>query len=165
MRKLIISTIIILPIILLAILLVSGAILSLVTHIYVEALEFSNNKAIVLVMEDEEHPPVYNLADDITILPVKASDRRLTYTADKEGLLDISSDGILTARFFGQTTVTVRSKENTSAIATRTVIVTDSNMTRTSMKDSRKNCPFPFFQKRQTTLRSSGKVPPQPFCK
>ncbi len=128
MRKLIISTIIILPIILLAILLVSGAILSLVTHIYVEALEFSNNKAIVLVMDDEEHPPVYNLADDITILPVKASDRRLTYTADKEGLLDISSDGILTARFFGQTTVTVRSKENTSAIATRTVIVTDSKV-------------------------------------
>ena len=68
MKKLISSTIIILPLLLLAILLVSGAVMSLLTHIYVEKVEFSDNQAIVLVMDDVEHPPTHNLGEDITII-------------------------------------------------------------------------------------------------
>ena len=56
MKKLMTSTIILLPLLLLAIMLVSGAIMSLVTHIYVEQVEFVGNGTLVLVMENEEDP-------------------------------------------------------------------------------------------------------------
>ena len=103
MKKLMISTIIILPLLLLAILLVSGAIMSLITHIYVEAVEFSANDTIVLVMNDEQNPPTYNLGEQITILPLKATNRGLEYTNYDENLLQVSEDGILTPIFYGET--------------------------------------------------------------
>ena len=46
MKKLMTSVIILLPLLILAILLVSGAILSMVTHIYVESVEFVGNGAL-----------------------------------------------------------------------------------------------------------------------
>ena len=125
MKKLISSIIIILPLLLLVILLVSGAIVSLLTHIYVEKIEFSNNEAIVLVMDDELAPPTHNLKDDITILPLKATNRDLVYTNYDSSLLQISDDGVITPLFYGETYVTVQSRENAAATATRKVIVTD----------------------------------------
>ncbi len=128
MKKLMTSTIIILPLIILAIMLVSGAIMSLVTHIYVERVEFSNNEAIVLVMNDEQNPPTHNLKADINVFPLEAPNRDIVYTDYDENLLQISDDGVITPLFYGETSVTVQSKENKAATATRKVIITDDSV-------------------------------------
>lgn len=128
MKKLMTSTIIILPLIILAIMLVSGAIMSLVTHIYVERVEFSNNEAIVLVMNDEQNPPTHNLKADINVFPLEAPNRDIVYTDYDANLLQISDDGIITPLFYGETSITVQSKENKAATATRKVIITDDSV-------------------------------------
>lgn len=128
MKKLMTSTIIILPILLLAILLVSGAIMSLIAHIYVETVEFSAKDAIILVMDDEENPPTYDLSEEITILPIKATNRDLLYTSSDTDVVEVSEDGVLTAVFYGETYVTVTSKENKAATATRKIIITDKSV-------------------------------------
>ena len=139
MKKLISSTIIILPLLLLAILLVSGAVMSLLTHIYVEKVEFSDNQAIVLVMDDVEHPPTHNLGEDITILPLEASNRDLVYTDYDEKLVEVSEKGIITPKFYGETYITVESKENKDAKATRKVIITDTSVHALQFNDYEKD--------------------------
>ena len=125
MKKLMTSTIIILPLILLAILLVSGAILSFSVHIYVETVELSNKDTIILVMDNESNVPTYNLGNEVTILPIKATNQKLNYTSENENVVTIDNNGIIHANFYGETYVTVTSKENLAASATRKVIVTD----------------------------------------
>ena len=123
MKKLMTSTIIILPLLLLAILLVSGAILSLVTHIYVESVEFSKKDAIVLVM-DEDHRQTYNCMDEINVFPINAKNQDLTFTSSNEEVAQVSPQGIVTPVFYGETYITVQSRENLAAVAKRKVIVT-----------------------------------------
>ncbi len=125
MKKLMTSTIILLPLLLLAILLVSGAITSLLTHIYVETVEFSRENAIVLVMTDEKDPPKYDISPEVTVLPLKATNRALDYSIDNEDLVKVDENGVVTAVFYGETYVTVTSEENSAAVAKRKIIVTD----------------------------------------
>ncbi len=128
MRKLMISTIIIMPLLLLTIMLVSGAIMSLITHIYVESIEFPDDSAIILVMNDQANPPTYNLGKEITILPIKASNKDLVYSTSSDGIIRVSDDGVITPIFYGETYITVKSKENKAATATRKVIITDTSV-------------------------------------
>lgn len=135
MKKLMISTIIVLPLLLLAILLISGAIMSMLTHIYVDSIEFTSNEAIILVMDNEKNPPKYNLSEDITILPLKASDRNLIYSSNDNALIEISGDGVITAKGYGETYITVTSEENRAASAKRKVIITDESVHELKMND------------------------------
>ncbi len=135
MKKLMTSTIILLPILLLAILLVSGAIMSMVTHIYVESVEFVDEKPIVLVMSDETDPPTYDLSPDITVLPLKAKNRDLKYETDDESLITVDEKGVVKAVYYGETYVTVASKENKAISAKRKVIVTDREVHKIVMKE------------------------------
>lgn len=128
MKKLMTCTIILLPLLILAIMLVSGAILSLFTHIYVESVEFSENDALVLVMKDESEPPTYDLGEKINILPLKAPNRNVRYKSDDESLVRVNENGVVTAVFYGETYITVTSVENEAATAKRKVIVTDSSV-------------------------------------
>ena len=142
MKKLISSTIIILPLLLLAILLVSGAVMGLLTHIYVEKVEFSNNEAIVLVMNDEKNPPKYNLKESVNIFPLEAKNRNLIFTNYNEDLLQISEDGIVTPKFYGETNVTVASMENEKATDTRKIIITDTSVHALELND----CPQDLYE-------------------
>lgn len=53
-----------------------------------------------------------------TIFPVVAYDAALVYTSSDEGIVTVSSTGLVTAVGEGTAVVTVKAKENTSAIAT-----------------------------------------------
>ena len=128
MKKLMSATIILLPLIILAIMLVSGAIMSLTTHIYVEKVEFSDQNAIILVMDDESNPPTYDLSSEINIFPAKAQKRDIVFASKDESLVKVNEEGLITAVFYGETYVTVQSVENKAAIATRKVIVTDDSV-------------------------------------
>ena len=123
MKKLMTSTIILLPLLILAIMLVSGAIMSLVTHIYVESVEFVQNETLVLVMSDEEMPPEKQL--EVNILPLKAENRGVRYSIEDESIASVDENGVITANYFGETYVTVVSEENAAATAKRKVLVTD----------------------------------------
>ncbi len=131
MKKLMVSTIIILPLILLAIMLVSGAILALVTHIYVEAVEFVGNGTLVLVMPDEELPPQQQV--EVNVLPLKAGNRGLHFASEDESIVTISDDGVVTAKYYGETYITVTSAENKAATAKRKVRVTDTSVHKIEM--------------------------------
>lgn len=125
MKKLMTSTIIVLPLILLAILLVSGAIMSMTSHIYVERLEISETKALVLEMPDEQNPPTYDLMNEVIVLPLQASNRELIFYSDNEDIVKINEEGIITAVSYGSTFVHATSKENKAATDVREIIVTD----------------------------------------
>ncbi len=128
MKKLMTSTIIILPLILLAIMLVSGAVLPLITHIYVDNVEFTAKDALVLVMKDESDPPTYDLGAEVNVLPIQAPNRGVEFESADESVVRVSADGVVTAAYYGETYVTVRSAENSAKTARRKVIVTDSSV-------------------------------------
>ncbi len=136
MKKLMTSVIILLPLLILAILLVSGAILSLVTHIYVESVEFVGNGALVLRMEDEAAPPTKQL--EVNVLPLKAENRGLVYTVENENIATVDANGVVTAKFYGETYVTVTSAENKAASARRAVVVTDVSVHKLELNEDRK---------------------------
>ena len=123
MKKLMISTIILLPLLLLAITLVSGAIASVLTHIYVESVEFTQNDTLVLVMDDEENPPTEQL--EVNVFPLKASNRDIVFSVDDENIASVDENGKLVAKYYGTTYVTVTSAENRQVSAKRAVRVTD----------------------------------------
>ncbi len=126
MKKLMISTIILLPLLILAIMLVSGAIMSLVTHIYVESIEFVQDDTLVLVLKDEAAPP--SAKCEVNILPLKATNRDIVFESKDQSIVTIDSEGVVTAKYFGETYVTVSSKENKAAVAQRKVLVTDNEV-------------------------------------
>ena len=142
MKKLISSAIIILPLLLLAILLVSGAIMGLLTHIYVEKVEFADNEAIIIVMEDEKEPPKYNLSEEINIFPLEATNRNLVYTGYDENVVEVNEEGIVTPVFYGETYITVQSKENKAATASRKIIITDTSVHALKFN----NCPTDLYE-------------------
>lgn len=133
MKKLMTSTIILLPLIILAIMLVSGAIMSLITHIYVESVEFVEKEDLVLVMKDENAPPSSTVA--VNVLPLKAENREVIFSADDENIITVDQNGTVTAKFFGETYVSVASAENAAATAKRKVIVTDNTVHAIEIKE------------------------------
>ncbi len=126
MKKLMTSAIIILPLIILAILLVSGAIKSLFTHIYVESVEFTDAETLTLVMDDEENPPSGQL--EVNVFPLKAANRDIVFSMGDEKIATVDANGKVVAKYYGTTTVTVTSVENKTKFAQKRVIVTDSRV-------------------------------------
>ena len=126
MKKLMTSTIILLPLLILAVMLVSGAIMSLITHIYVESVEFGENDTLVLVMSDEQSRPTEQL--EVNVLPLKAANRGLVYSTENEDIVTVDENGVVTAQYYGETYITVTSAENKAATAKRKILVTDTSV-------------------------------------
>lgn len=133
MKKLMTSTIILLPLLILAIMLTSGAIMSLIRHIYVESVEFVENDTLILVMEDETAPPAHPL--EVTVLPLKAGNRDLVFTVEDEKVATVDENGVVSAKFYGETYVTVTSKENKAASDKRKIRVTDKSVHAVELKE------------------------------
>ncbi len=123
MKKLMTSTIILLPLIILAILLVSGAIKALTNHIYVDYVEFVDDDTLVLVMDDEENPPAEQL--EVNVLPLQAENRGLIFSMDDENIATVDASGKVVAKFYGETYINVMSAEDNLKKDRRRVLVTD----------------------------------------
>lgn len=159
MKKLITSTIIVLPLIILAILLVSGAVMSLTTHIYVEALDLIKEDVIRLRMEDENTPPTYDLAADVTILPLKATNRAVTFKSEDESIATIDANGKITAKFFGETYVSVTSNENKAATRKRKVVVWDDKAHLVKIDDQEPNQKIDLYSNTKTVQLTASVYP------
>lgn len=128
MKKLMMSAVVLLPLVVLMILLISGTIIGKTTHLYVEALAFPNNETLVLVMDDENNPPSEQL--EVNIYPSAATNKSLKYSSADEKVVSISDNGVVTAVDYGKTTITVTSVENDAVSVTRDVLVTDNKIHR-----------------------------------
>ncbi len=152
MKKLMTSTIILLPLLILAIMLVSGAIMSLITHIYVEAVEFVQNGTLVLVMDDESAPPTKQL--EVNVFPLKAENRDLVYTVEDESVVTVDESGAVTAQYFGETYITVTSAENKAAVDQLRVLVTDTSVHKVVMNGGYKTDLYEGEQEERTQALS-----------
>ncbi len=141
MKKLMISTIILLPLIILAILLVSGAIKALTTHIYVDRVEFVDDDTLVLVMDDEENPPAEQL--EVNVLPLKAKNRDLIFSMDDESIATVDASGRVVAKFYGETYINVMSAEDNLKKDRRRVLVTDDAVHKIEITE---DCPTDMYE-------------------
>ena len=128
MKKLMISAVLLLPLVVLMILLISGSIIGKTTHLYVEALSFSNSETLVLVMDDENNPPSEKL--EVNVNPSAATNKQLKYFSADESVVTVSDTGIVTAVDYGKTSITVTSVENDAVSVTRDILVTDNKIHR-----------------------------------
>ena len=126
MKKLMGSAVILLPLVVLMVLLVSGAVLGMLTHIYVEALEFVQPDTVVLIMDDESAPPTYKA--EVNVLPLNATNQKLTYTSDDASVVTVDANGQVKAVGYGETYIRVRSVENEAASISKKVLVTDTKV-------------------------------------
>ncbi len=133
MKKLMVSTIILLPLLILAIMLVSGAIMSMIVHIYVEKVEFVKSETLVLVMKDESAPPEELL--EVNVFPLEADDQDLVFSIEDTDVATVDENGKIKANYYGETFVTVTSAENKAASAKRKVLVTDNSVHAVSIKE------------------------------
>ncbi len=147
MKKLMTSTIILLPLILLAILLVSGAIKALTTHIYVDRVEFVDDDTLVLVMDDEENPPDELL--EVNVLPLKAENRGLIFTIDDESIATVDESGNVVAKYYGETYVNVMSAEDNLKTDRRRVLVTDDHVHKIEITEA---CPTDMYEANREQL-------------
>ncbi len=141
MKKLMTSTIILLPLIILAILLVSGAIKALMTHIYVDMVEFVDDDTLVLIMDDEENPPAEQL--EVNVLPLKAENRDLIFSMDDESIASVDASGRVVAKFYGETYVNVMSAEDNLKKDRRRVLVTDDAVHKIEITE---DCPTDMYE-------------------
>lgn len=135
MKKLMTASIIILPFLLLAIMFVSSAIVANFAHIYVETVESIEKEALVLIMNDESDPPEYDLNGHENILPISANNRGRNFSLDDKDFITVSGSGKVQTVYYGETHITVASKENKAAVAKRKVLVTDENVHLISIND------------------------------
>lgn len=147
MKKLMTSTIILLPLIILAIMLVSGAIKALMTHIYVDRVEFVDEDTLVLVMDDEENPPSEQL--EVNVLPLKAENRDLIFTMDDESIATVDASGKVVAKFYGETYVNVMSAEDNLKKDRRRVLVTDDAVHKIEITE---DCPTDIYEAKTEQL-------------
>lgn len=113
-----------LPLIILLILTVGGTVVSLTTYIYVENVEFVEDNIILHKTSDN----AVEKALKVNIYPMKASNKELVYWSLDESVAEVTSDGVVVGKNFGETTIYAQSKENETKKAVCKIFVTDTKI-------------------------------------
>lgn len=120
MKKTIIFSIILMPIIVLGILLFSGDIVNRTTHLYVEDVEFVENTVVLDKTSDAEVSKILS----VNVYPMLATNKEVEFWSADESIVTIDEDGVVTSVGFGETYVYVKSKENGAKMGYCKVVVT-----------------------------------------
>ncbi len=120
MKKTIIFSIILMPIIVLGILLFSGNVVNRTTYLYVEDVEFVDNSVVLDKTSDAEVSKMLS----VNVYPMLATNKEVEFWSDDESIAVIDENGVVTSVGFGETYVYVKSKENGAKIGYCKVIVT-----------------------------------------
>lgn len=127
MKKVMLVSLILLPLIILIILSASTAIVSATNYVYVESVEIvGEEETLVLYKTFDEPVPSAKL--QVNVFPLMASNKELTFRSDDESVAEVSGDGTVYGVGFGETYVYAVSKENPIMYAIKKVIVTDSRV-------------------------------------
>lgn len=130
MKKIMLFSVILLPLIVLLILLVSSAVVGVTKHVYVDSVEFVRQETLVLVKEDGEMPEAKL---EVNVFPRTATNEDLVFESQDESVASVDKNGVVRGVDYGETYVIVRSAENASKSAMRKVLVTDDEVHRIEM--------------------------------
>ena len=122
------STVILLPIIVLLVLLVSSSIIGSTAHIYVDNIAFADNGELRLKLEDEHDAPSQKL--NVEIRPLNARNKNLIYESEDESVATVNEQGYVRAVDYGTTRISVKSEENQAKVIYKTVVVYDDKVHR-----------------------------------
>lgn len=135
MKKTMIFTLILMPLVVLAVLLFSGNIVNMSTYLYVEYIECIDDE-IVLTKETDED--VYGQVK-VNVFPLLAGNKEVEFRSDNPEIVSVSDNGKITGHEFGSTYIYVTSKENSTKSDYVRVIVTSSRVHRIWLEETSKN--------------------------
>ena len=152
MKKIMLSSIVLLPLVVLLILTLGGMVVSKTNYIYVERVEFTQTDTLVLIKDGEERPTAKL---SVNVLPLRASNAAVRFASDDESIVTVDEKGVVTGVDYGETFVRVYSQENGALSAARRVRVTDDAVHRIEIE----NAPSVLYTGQSAAL--SAKVYPQ----
>lgn len=120
MKKIMIFSIILMPLLALCILFLGGTIINRSTYLPVERIEFAETSVVLNKPTDENVSKTLL----VNIFPILASNRAVEFWSGNEDIVAIDANGTITSQDFGETYVYVKSKENGARRASCKVLVT-----------------------------------------
>lgn len=125
MKKTIIIILAALPIVLLMVIAIAGRILAIYQHIPVESVSFVDRVGNEYTDEMTFKVPMGGTKQtSLMIYPELASNKKVTYMTSNPQICTVDENGLITGVKYGFATVTVKSRDNSSAIAMLNVEVT-----------------------------------------
>lgn len=143
MKKVMICALTLLPLIILLIMFVSGAVISLSTYIYVQEVEFVN-ESVTLTKTIGSELVFKEL--QVNVFPMQANNKEVEFWSGDESIATIDETGKVVAVDFGETYVYVKSKENETKQASCKVTVTDTKIHRLEVTNVSKGEPQKLVQ-------------------
>lgn len=131
MKKLMICSIILMPLIILLTLFVSTAVISAATYVYVSEVQFVEDTVYLQKVDDEDVSETLK----VNVLPLKADNKDVEFWSDDTDIVKIDQNGVVTSVDFGTAYVRVRSKENPSLVAACKVVVWDDKIHRLNIEN------------------------------
>lgn len=121
-----IFTLILMPLVVLGILLLSGNIVNLSTHLYVEYIEFVEDD--IVLNKDSDADVLSSVS--VNIYPLLATNKAVEFWSGDDSIVSISEDGTIVGKDFGRTYIYAKSKENETKQASCRVTVTSDRVHR-----------------------------------
>ncbi len=135
MKKTMIFTLILMPLIVLGILLLSGNIVNMSTYLYVEYLEFVEDE---IVLQKDTADSVSGEVK-VNVFPLLANNKEVEFWSDNENIVTVNSKGKIVGVDFGETYIHAKSKENGTKTAYCKVRVTSARVHSLSLSETQKN--------------------------
>lgn len=136
MKKTMVFTLILMPLIVLAVLLFSGNIVNRTTYLYVESIEFVDEE-ITLQKDNDEDEVSFTLK--VNIFPLLASNKDVEFWSDDPDIVSIDQNGKIVAVNYGSTYVYVKSKEDATKFDFIKVTVTSDTIRRLWLEETHKD--------------------------
>lgn len=149
MKKIMLSSVILLPLVILLVLTIGSVVVGMTNHIYVETVSFREVDTLVLVKDSLDSVP--SAKPEVNVFPLAATNAQLVYTSDDETVAKVGEDGTVYGVDFGQTRIRAVSKENPAIGAERVVLVTDSKAHRVEIEGA----PSELYEGERIQLRAS----------
>lgn len=135
MKKTMIFTLILMPLIVLGILLLSGNIVNLSTYLYVEYLEFVDDE---IVLQKDSDSSVSGEVK-VNVFPLLANNKEVEFWSDNDSIVTVDAKGKIVGLDFGETYIHAKSKENGTKTAYCRVRVTSQKIHSLSLSETQKN--------------------------
>ncbi len=149
MKKIMLSSVILLPLIILLILTIGTVVVGVTNHIYVETVSFREVDTLVLVKDSVSSVP--SAKPEVNVFPLTASNAEIVYSSYDENIVKIDADGTVHGIDFGETRIRAESKENPTISAERVVLVTDTKAHRVEIE----NAPARIYEGQRVQLRAN----------
>lgn len=135
MKKTMIFTLILMPLIVLGILLLSGNIVNLSTYLYVEYIEFVDDE---IVLQKDTEANVFGEVK-VNVFPLLANNRAVEFWSDDESIVTVDSEGKIVGVNFGETYIHAKSKENATKTSYCRVRVTSNKVHSITLSETQKS--------------------------